>query len=95
MDEIFQIIKKHIIETGFKPSVVPNIFITGGGSNLSNLEDYCSNFFGTEVKKLDKSDINGKEEDLEKNFIACLGALIIVTDGWETEAIPERGNKNY
>ena len=94
LDDIFQIIKKQIIETGFKTSFGSNIFIVGGGSNLSNLEDYCSNFFNSEVTKLDKSDINGTKEHLEENFTACLGALKIITDGWETEAIPERGNKN-
>ena len=35
-----------------------------------------------------------KEKDLEKNFSSCLGALKIIKDGWETEAIPEMGKKN-
>ena len=33
-------------------------------------------------------------EVLEKNFASCLGALKIIKDGWETEAIPEIGGKN-
>ena len=32
--------------------------------------------------------------NLEKNFTSCLGALKIIKDGWETEAIPEIGSKN-
>ena len=31
---------------------------------------------------------------LEKNFSSCLGALKIIKDGWETEAIPVIGKKN-
>ena len=33
-------------------------------------------------------------EEFEKNFSSCLGALKIIKDGWETEAIPEIGSKN-
>ena len=29
-----------------------------------------------------------------QNFLGCLGALKIIKDGWETEAIPEFLNKN-
>ena len=28
-------------------------------------------------------------EDLDANFAPCIGALKIIKDGWETEAIPE------
>ena len=31
---------------------------------------------------------------LEKNFAPCLGAIKIIKDGWETEAIPEKSLKN-
>ena len=30
----------------------------------------------------------------ENNFSSCLGAIKIIKDGWETEAIPESGDKN-
>ena len=29
-------------------------FILGGGSHLLNLEEYCSNFFGSNVENLEK-----------------------------------------
>ena len=37
-----------------------------------------------------------KESELQsdENFASCLGALRIIKDGWETEAIPELINKN-
>ena len=30
---------------------------------------------------------------IDENFSPCLGALKIIKDGWETEAIPEPVNK--
>ena len=35
-----------------------------------------------------------KTSGLEKNFTSCLGALKIIKDGWETEAIPKKSDKN-
>ncbi len=32
-------------------------------------------------------------QDLEKDFTPSLGALKIIKDGWETEAIPELKNR--
>ena len=34
------------------------------------------------------------EEDIKDEFEACLGALKIIKDGWETEAIPKPVNKH-
>jgi len=93
LDEIFEMIKKQIIGTGLNSTFKINLFIVGGGSNLSNLEKYCSNFFGSNVRKKGNNiDENGGEFD--ENFTSCLGALTIIKDGWETEAIPELTNKN-
>ena len=68
--------------------------ITGGGSNLFNLEKYCSNFFGVNVKTKTKKHKEEKELKMNQNFAACLGAIKVIKDGWETEAIPEVVNKN-
>ena len=65
-----------------------SFFLTGGGSNLLNIEKYFIDFFGPNIKKINKN-----IENLEKNFFACLGALKIIRDGWETEAIAEISNK--
>ena len=44
-----------------------------------------------------KSDKNNKKESetqYDEKFASCLGALRIIRDGWETEAIPELINTN-
>ena len=67
--------------------------LVGGGSRLLNIEKYCEKFFGPRIKKISENN-DEKEKDLEKNFASCLGALRIIKDGWETEAIPEIVGKN-
>ena len=94
LDEIFEMIKKQIIGTKLNSTLGANFFIVGGGSNLFKLEEYCSNFFELKVKKLDKNNEKEAEVQFDENFAACLGALRIIKDGWETEAIPELINKN-
>ena len=46
-----------------------------------------------DVKKLGTNDKNESEKKLVEDFDSCLGAIKIITDGWETEAIPEPVNK--
>jgi len=42
-----------------------------------------------------KAILTAREDgDLKENFASCLGALEIIKDGWETEAIPEAVNQN-
>ena len=93
LDEIFNHLKKQLIVPGFDLNSGINFLLLGEGSDFTNLEKYCSNFFETSVKSLDKNNINN-DEILEKNFSSSLGALRIIKDGWETEAIPEIGGKN-
>ena len=93
LDEIFETLKKQIIIPGFNLNSGIFFLLTGGGVNLFNIEKYCINFFGSNIKKT-KENNEKKENDLEKNFSSCLGALKIIKDGWETEAIPEISNKN-
>ena len=57
------------------------------GEQLSELSKYCTNFYKLNIKKLSK-------EASDENFSSCLGALKIIKDGWETEAIPETSDKN-
>ena len=56
------------------------------------MDEYCTNFFGINVKKTKENNIKGK--DYNEIFSPCLGALKILKEGWETEAIPKRSNKN-
>ena len=92
LDEIFLALKKQLIVSGFNLTSGTNILIAGGGSNLFNIEKYLINFFKTNVKKKDGKGVD-KDINLEKNYASCLGALKIIKDGWETEAIPEQKNK--
>ena len=85
LDEIFETIKKQMTIAGLDLTFEKNVFIAGEEFNLDNLEKYCSHFFGFNVKKLGKKG----EENLDEYFTACQGALKIIKDGWETEAIPE------
>ena len=84
LDEIFETIKKQIILSELNM----NFVLVGGGSKLINIEKYCEKFFGTRIKKISENS-EMRDKELLKNFSACLGALKIIKDGWETEAIPE------
>ena len=93
LDEIFALLKKQLIVPGFNFNSGINLLLVGEGSSLFNLGKYCTNFFGQNVKTIDNNNVE-KDEYLEKNFIPSLGALKIIKDGWETEAIPEISGKN-
>ena len=93
LDEIFETVKKQIIVPEFNLNSGIGFLLVGGGSYLPNIEKHCEKFFGPRIKKLSDNN-NEKETDLEKNFASCLGALRIIKDGWETEAIPQIVNKN-
>ena len=93
LDEIFEIVKKQIILPGFNLNSGMSFLLVGGGSYLINIEKYCENFFGQNVKKINQNN-KEQENNLEKNFASCLGALKIIKDGWETEAIPQRVDGN-
>ena len=93
IDEIFEMLKKQLIVPGFNFNSGINFLLTGEGSNLSNLEKYCLNFFGSNANKKNLNNIEN-HDDLEKNFAPCLGALKIIKEGWETEAIPEIRERN-
>ena len=87
------IIKKQIVETGLNSTCGRNLFITGRGSKLYNFDKYCSNFFEFTVKKPSSNNRQEAEEEIKQTFAACLGALRIIKDGWETEAIPKKLNE--
>ena len=79
-------IKKQIIIKELNPTFGTSLIIVQEDSELLNLEKYCSNFFQSKVEIIKKTT---NDVLAEENFVACLGALKIIKDGWETEAIPE------
>ena len=93
LDEMFEKLKKQLIIPGFNLSSGIHFLLTGGGSDVSNIEKYFINYFGLNIKILNKNTL-AKDNFLEKNFASCLGAIKIIKDGWETEAIAETSGKN-
>jgi len=93
LDEIFEIVKKQIIVPEFNKNSGIGFLLVGGGSKLLNIEKHCEKFFGQRIRTISENN-NEKEKDIEKNFTSCLGALKIIKDGWETEAIPETVEKS-
>tara|TARA_B100000700_G_C14988804_1_gene830205 strand:+ start:327 stop:1547 length:1221 start_codon:yes stop_codon:yes gene_type:complete len=91
LDEILSKLKKQLIVPDFDLNSGVNILIAGEGSKFINIKKYLKNFFGSNLKIVGE---NSKDEELERNFASCLGAINVIKDGWETEAIPEIGNKS-
>ena len=80
-------VKKQLTLTRFNFNSGTSLFLAGEGSNFTNIEKYCQNFFKLNTTKR-------RNDNLEKNFSACLGGIRIIKEGWETEAIPETVDKN-
>ena len=93
LDEIIDTLKKQLIVPGFNLTSGISFLLTGEGSNLINIEKYFVNFIGPNVKKIDKNNLE-RDVSFEKNFASCLGAIKIIKDGWETEAIPKISDRN-
>ena len=91
LDEIIDKLNKQLIVPGFNLTSGINLVLQGG-SNLFDIEKYFVNFFGLNLKRTEKNNFK-KDKDLEKNFASCFGAIKIIKDGWETEAIPVMGDK--
>ena len=62
---------------------------------MLNIDDYFSNFLKLNVKKLTKNINNERKENFNEIFNSCLGACKIIQNGWETEAIPKKVDKNH
>ena len=58
---------------------------------MSNVTKHASIGSGTKIKNENNSN---NYDNLEKKFNACLGAIRIIKDGWETEAIPKISDRN-
>jgi len=89
LEEIFEKLKKQLIVPGFSLNSGINIFLTGEGASLVNIEKYFANVFTYNIKKINNNHYSEENSDIKTNFASCFGALKIIKDGWETEAIPE------
>ena len=92
LDEILDSLKKHLIVPGFVLNSGISLLVTGGGSNILNMDKYFSNFFELNIKKHSIGET--QDNDIEKKFASCSGAIKIIKEGWETEAIPETSSNN-
>ena len=93
ISEIASILQKQLIVPKFKNSTEKLFLLAGNEFNLSNIEFFFSNYFGPNTNKFTIHDVK-KNYNLEKNFAACIGAIKLIKDGWETEAIAEISEKN-
>ncbi len=82
IDEILELVKKQLKLSTFNFNPGINFFLAGEGTNFKNFEKYSQDFFEVNV-------LINEESKLDKNFSACFGAIKIIKEGWETEAIPE------
>ena len=89
LDEIFEKIDKQLIISKSNTNIGTSIFLVNENKKLRNLEEYYENFFKMKLKK-----INFDNQKFEKDFLSCTGAVKIIKDGWETEAIPNK-NSDY
>ena len=69
-----------------------SIFLVHLFLKLSDI--FLNQTFEQDLIKLYSIGISSLQKNLEKNFPSCMGALKIIKDGWETEAIPEIVSKN-
>ena len=92
LDEILNLIKKQIDLVGLDSNAGPKFIFIGGGSKLINIKKYCYNFFNLEVTTLESN--NKSTVNIDETFNSCLGALKIINEGWETEAIPATVDNN-
>ena len=92
LNETLNLLKKQLIVPGFDLGSGANFLLEGEGCKLLNLEEYLISFFGRNFKKIEK--INNKNDSLKNNFAPILGAMKIIIDGWETEALPNPSEKN-
>ena len=93
LDEIIEKLKKQLIVPELNLNSGVSIVLGGDGSKLLNIDKYFNKFLGKNVRNANKN-LSKENQSLKSNFASCLGAIRVIKDGWETEAIPESGSKN-
>ncbi len=89
VDEIINNLKKQLDISDFSLTQGQTCLLNGEVNSLINIDKYLMSSFNPNIKKIKEN-----KKDLENNFMSCLGALSIIKDGWETEAIPKTRDIN-
>ena len=89
VDEIINNLKKQLDISDFNLTQGQTCLLNGEVNSLINIDKYLMSSFNPNIKKIKEN-----KKDLENNFMSCLGALSIIKDGWETEAIPKTRDIN-
>jgi len=90
--EIIDKIKKQLNGVDLKINFTSNVLVVGEGSNFLNIKKYFLDLLGINPRRsIDEIDAR---DDFEKKFSSSLGALKIISYGWETEAIPKKRERN-
>jgi cell division protein FtsA len=90
--EFIDKIKKQLAGVDLSKNFTSSVLLIGEGSNFLNIEKYFLNSLGINLRR-SYNEINNRD-DFEKKFSSSLGALKIINYGWETEAIPEKRERN-
>ena len=93
LNEITDKLKEQLNIPGFDSNSGINYLLVVENLNLLNIESYFIDFFEPSIKKNHNDVMQDQDKDLKK-FASCKGALKIITDGWETEAIPKISDRN-
>ena len=88
LDEIINMSKKNFVFPSFNSNLGTKILLIWNGTILFNIKKYIFNSLGKNLTQINSREI------LDENLASCLGAVKIVKDGWETEAIPSVGDRN-
>ena len=86
-------IKNEINFSGLSMTSGKNLFLTGGGSNIINFNQFCSDFFKCEIKTIKTTDNIQTSVEESASYSSCLGAIKILKDGFDTEAIAQNPNE--
>ena len=92
IDEILKLSKNEIDFSGKKMTSGKNIYLFGGGSNLKNIMDYCSNRFDSKIDIIQNNNTLKDFSGIESSFFSCMGFIKLKIKGFETEAISKKND---
>jgi len=88
LDEIINVVKKNLEFPGLNLDLGTKLLLIGNATNFFNIKKYIFNCLGKNITQINSRKIS------DENLSSCLGAVKIVNDGWETEAIPSISDRN-